>query len=49
MMLRIDSLTSEKKYLINENNVSKRNIETVIILYYYIMYIINCLFIYYYF
>jgi len=29
MMLRIDSLTSEKKYLINENNVSKRNIETL--------------------
>jgi chromosome segregation ATPase len=27
MMLRIDSLTSEKKYLLNENNVLKRNIE----------------------
>lgn len=29
MMLRIDSLTSEKKYLLNENNVLKRNIEMV--------------------
>jgi len=29
-MLRIDSLTSEKKYLLNENNVSKRNIDMVI-------------------
>jgi len=28
-MLRIDSLTSEKKYLLNENNVLKRNIEMV--------------------
>ncbi|OUM59185.1 hypothetical protein PIROE2DRAFT_15352, partial [Piromyces sp. E2] len=27
MMLRIDSLTSEKKYLLNDNNVLKRNIE----------------------
>lgn len=33
MMLRIDSLSSEKKYLLNENNILKRNIDMVIYLY----------------